>query len=70
METRQVRDTKFGTNLFNEKLLNAAKCYRATAFPVSELLWEKQQGLGDEGECTVKTIQIRVKKQVGKNMFK
>ena len=36
-----VSDTKFGTNVSNEKLLNATK---VTAFTVSELLREHQQG--------------------------
>ena len=38
-----VRDTKFGTNVSNEMLLNAAKC-QITAFTVSELLRLNQQG--------------------------
>ena len=33
----QVRNTKFGTNVSNKMLLNAAK-YRVTAFIISELL--------------------------------
>ena len=36
----QVRDTKFGTNVFNKMLLNTAKCQGCTAFTVSELLGE------------------------------
>ena len=57
----QVRDTKFGTNVSNKMLLNAAKA-RVTAFTISELLREKQQvggawgvgraGEGGEGEIT------------------
>ena len=39
----QVRDTKFGTDIFNEMLLNAAKCQGST-FTVSEVLRENQQG--------------------------
>ena len=39
----QVRDTKFGTNVSNKVLLNAENT-RVTAFTVSELLRENQQG--------------------------
>ena len=38
----QVKNTKFGTNAFNEMLLNAAKC-QAYNFTVCELLRENQQ---------------------------
>ena len=37
----QIRDTKFGTNVSNEKLLNAANA-RVTAFTIFELLRENQ----------------------------
>ena len=33
METDQVRDTKFGTNVSNEMLLNAAKCQGLLLLP-------------------------------------
>ena len=46
-----VRDTKFGNDVSNEMLLNAAqKKNRATGFTVSELLSENQQG--SEGKFT------------------
>ena len=35
----RVRNTKLGTNVSNEILLNSAKC-QVTVFTVSELLWE------------------------------
>ena len=41
----QARDTKFGMSVFNEKLMNAANA-KITAFTVSELLRENQQGVG------------------------
>ena len=37
----QVRNTKFGINVSNKMLLNAAKC-QVTAFTVSDLLRENQ----------------------------
>ena len=41
----RVKDAKFGTNVSNKKLLNAAKQnVRVTAFTISELQREKQQG--------------------------
>ena len=40
----QVSDSKFGTNVSNEMLLNTAKNARVTTFTVSELLMENQQG--------------------------
>ena len=37
----QVTDTKFGTNISNEMLLNAAKCQNSSlSFTISELLRE------------------------------
>ena len=45
---RQVRDTEFDTNVCNEMLLNAAK-REVTAFTLSELLMENQQGGGGGG---------------------
>ena len=42
----RVRSTKFGTNAFNEMLLNAVK---GQAFTVSELLQENQLGPGGGG---------------------
>ena len=44
---RRVRDTKFGTDVPNEILLNVAKS-QCSAFTVSELLRENQQGGGDK----------------------
>ena len=41
----QDRDTNFGMNVFNKILGNAAKG-RVTAFTVSELLLENQEGGG------------------------
>ena len=40
-----VRDTKFGTNVSNKMLLNAAKC-QVTSFTVSELLRKTNSGGG------------------------
>ena len=51
----QVRDTKFGTNVFNEMLLNAAKC-QACSFTISELLRKNQQ---EEG-CKITRSKILV----------
>ena len=39
----RVRNTKFGTNVFNKMLLNPANA-RVTAFTISELWREHQQG--------------------------
>ena len=39
----QVMDTKFGTNVSNEMLLNAAK-YQGTAFTIFEFLRENHLG--------------------------
>ena len=39
----QVRNTKFDRNVSNKMLLNATKC-QVTAFTISELLREKQDG--------------------------
>ena len=40
----RVRNTKFGTNVSNKMLLNAAKCQGYSFFFVSELLRENKQG--------------------------
>ena len=54
----RVMDTKYGTNVFNRMLLNAAK-FRVIAFIVFELLRENQ--LGGGGNYPPPT-QIRVKR--------
>ena len=41
----QVRGTRFGTNVFNKLLLNAAKC-QGYSLTISELLRKNQQGDG------------------------
>ena len=53
----RVRDTKFGTNVSN-KMLWMLQNAKVTAFIVSELLRENQQGVG--GKITTPT-QIKVK---------
>ena len=44
----QVSDTKFGTNVSNKMLLNAAK-FQDYSFTFSELLRENQQEGGERG---------------------
>ena len=39
----QIRDTKFGTNVFEKAILNAAK-YQGYSFYLSELIRENQLG--------------------------
>ena len=57
-------DTKFGTNVSNRKLLNAAK-FQVTPFTVFELLKENQQDGGRVKLPPTPTspTQIRVKRQ-------
>ena len=39
-----VRNTKFGTNSSNKKLLNTVECQGYSFYPISELLRKNQQG--------------------------
>ena len=47
-------NTKFGTNISDKKLLNTTKC-QVTAFTISELLRENQQGKITPSQIRVKT---------------